>query len=110
MKVGDLYWVEFSARGGHAQSGRPPAIIVQKPSNLPTVLVIPITSQQDALRFPGTVLIESSKENGLRHDSVALVCQLTAVDRRNLADRLGGASEEVMKQIWEAFDSLTGYA
>lgn len=63
MKVGDLYWVEFPARGGHAQSGRRPAIVVQKPSNLPTVLVIPITSQQDALRFPGTALIESSKEN-----------------------------------------------
>jgi mRNA-degrading endonuclease toxin of MazEF toxin-antitoxin module len=62
VKVGDLYWVEFPARGGHAQSGRRPAIIVQKPSNLPTILVIPITSQQDALRFPGTVLIESSKE------------------------------------------------
>ncbi len=110
MKIGDLYWVEFPARGGHAQAGRRPAIIVQQPSTLPTVLVIPITSQQDALRFPGTVLIEPSKENGLRHDSVALVFQLTAVDRRNLADRLGGASEEVMKQIWEAFDSLTGRA
>ncbi|MGH9855359.1 MAG: hypothetical protein ACREBD_36455 [Blastocatellia bacterium] len=39
-----------------------------------------------------------------------MVFQLTAVDRRYLADRLGGASEEVMKQIWEAFDSLTGRA
>ncbi|HKC85419.1 MAG TPA: type II toxin-antitoxin system PemK/MazF family toxin [Blastocatellia bacterium] len=108
MKVGDLYWVELPVRGGHAQAGRRPAIIVQQTSNLPTVLVVPITSQQDALRFPGTVLIESTKENGLHHDSVALVFQLTAIDKRRVADRLGVASEEVMQKIWEALDDLTG--
>lgn len=110
VKVGDLYWVEFPARGGHAQSGRRPAIIVQQPSNLPTILVIPITSQQGALRFPGTILIEASKENGLRHDSVALVLQLTAVDKRYLTDQLGRVAEQVSERIWETFDSLTGRA
>jgi mRNA interferase MazF len=108
MKVGDLYWVELPVRGGHAQAGRRPAIIVQQISSLPTVLVVPITSQQDALRFPGTVLIESTKENGLRHDSVALVFQLTAIDTRRVTDHLGVASEEVMEKIWEALDDLTG--
>lgn len=108
MKVGDLYWVELPVRGGHAQAGRRPAIIVQQTSSLPTVLVVPITSQQDALRFPGTVLIESTKENGLRHDSVALVFQLTAIDKQRVTDRLGVASEEVMEKIWEALDDLTG--
>jgi mRNA-degrading endonuclease toxin of MazEF toxin-antitoxin module len=75
---------------------------------LPTVLVVPVTSQQDALRFPGTVLIESTKENGLRQDSVALVFQLTAIDIRHVTNRLGVASEEVMENIWQAFDDLTG--
>jgi mRNA-degrading endonuclease toxin of MazEF toxin-antitoxin module len=108
MNVGDLYWVELPARGGHAQAGRRPAIIAQRPSNLPTVLVIPLTSQQDALRFPGTVLVEITKENGLRNDSVALVFQLTAVDKRHVTNRLGKASEQVMDQIWQALDDLTG--
>jgi mRNA-degrading endonuclease toxin of MazEF toxin-antitoxin module len=29
MTVGDVYWVDLAARGGHAQSGHRPAIIVQ---------------------------------------------------------------------------------
>ena len=29
MNIGDLYWVEFPTRGGHAQAGRRPAIIAQ---------------------------------------------------------------------------------
>ena len=107
MNVGDLHWVELPARGGHAQAGRRPAIIAQEPSNLPTVLVIPLTLQQDALRFPGTVLVETTKENGLRNDSVALVFQLTAVDKRHVTNRLGKAFEQVMDQIWQALDDLT---
>jgi mRNA-degrading endonuclease toxin of MazEF toxin-antitoxin module len=81
MNVGDIYWVELLARGGRAQSGRRPAIIFQKDRTLPTTLLIPLTSQQDALRFSGTVLIEPDAENGLRQPSVALVFQLTAVDK-----------------------------
>ena len=77
MYVGDLYWVEFPARGGHAQAGRRPAIIAQVPSTLPTVLIVPLTSQLNALRFPGTVLVKASQQNGLRHNSVAVVFQLT---------------------------------
>ena len=51
MNVGDIYWVEFPARGGRAQAGRRPAIVVQKVSTLPTVLIIPLTAQQDAYAF-----------------------------------------------------------
>ncbi len=108
MNIGDLYWVEFPARGGHAQAGRRPAIIAQAPSTLPTVLLVPLTSQLDALRFPGTVLVEASQQNGLRHNSVALVFQLTAVDKRYISERLGKASDAVMAQIWSALDALTG--
>ena len=68
MNVGDLHWVELPARGGHAQGGRRPAIVAQKTATLPTVLIVPLTSQLDALRFPGTVLVEAGKENGLRYN------------------------------------------
>ena len=29
MSLGDLYWVEFPVRGGHAQAGRRPAVVMQ---------------------------------------------------------------------------------
>lgn len=110
MTFGEVRWVELPARGGHAQAGRRPAIIVQSTSGLPTTLIVPLTSQLDALRFTGTVLVEADSQNGLRRASVALVFQLTAVDRRHVADRLGIISKEVLEEIWMALDKLTGRA
>jgi mRNA-degrading endonuclease toxin of MazEF toxin-antitoxin module len=111
VNVGDLYWVEFPAGAGRAQAGRRPAIIVQSPAasdKLPTVLLIPLTTQQDALRFPGTVLIEADAENGLKRASVALVFQLAVLDRRFLGDPLGKLSATTMQTLWAAFDEITG--
>jgi mRNA-degrading endonuclease toxin of MazEF toxin-antitoxin module len=110
MSVGEVHWVEFPARGGHAQAGRRPAIVVQGRAaslSLPTVLLVPLTSQLDALRFPGTVLVEADTQNGLHRASVALVFQMTAVDNRFIAERLGSVSETVLQRIWSAFDTLT---
>ena len=79
MIDGEVRWVELAAKGGHAQKGRRPAVIVQDQkasARISTVLVVPLTSQLDALRFPGTVLVEADSENGLHRASVALVFQL----------------------------------
>ncbi len=108
MNVGEIFWVEFPARGGRAQAGRRPAIVVQKEKSLPTVLLVPLTTQQDALRFSGTILIEPDAENHLRQPSVALVFQLTAVDKSFIKDKLGKISNDKMSEIWTAFDRLTG--
>lgn len=111
MTLGDVLWVEFAAKGGHAQAGRRPAIIIQDEkasARIPTVLVVPLTSQLDALRFPGTVLVESDPDNGLRPSSVALVFQLTAIDQRYFGNRLGAISEAVLSDLFSALDELTG--
>jgi len=108
VRLNEIYWVEFPARGGRAQAGRRPAIVVQKDKSLPTVLLIPLTTQQDALRFAGTILIETDKQNNLRQPSVALVFQLTAVDKNFIKDKLGTISDDKMNEIWTAFDELTG--
>lgn len=111
MTVGEIRWVDLPSRGGHAQRGRRPAIVVQSKSSsdrLPTVLVIPLTSQLDALRFPRTLLVEADEENGLRRVSVALNFQLTAVDRRYLSSHLGNVSSAKLAELWSAFDELAG--
>lgn len=108
MNVGEIFWVEFPARGGRAQAGRRPAIVVQKEKTLPTVLLVPLTTQQDALRFTGTILIEPDANNHLRQPSVALVFQLTAIDKNFIKDKLGTISDDKMNDIWTAFDELTG--
>ena len=108
MIAGEVRWVELPARGGHAQAGRRPAIIVQNISSLPTTLLIPLTTQLDALRFPGTLLVEKDTANGLLQSSVALVFQLTAVDNRFIRERLGIVSEVMIDSIWTSFDQITG--
>jgi mRNA interferase MazF len=108
VTVGEVRWVELPARGGHAQAGRRPAVVVQSTTGLPTTLIIPLTTQLDALRFAGTVLVETDSQNGLRRASVALVFQLTAIDNRYIADRMGVIPKEVLEEIWTTFDRLTG--
>jgi mRNA interferase MazF len=101
----------FAAEGRACASGRRPAIVVQSEraaARIPTVLVVPLTSSLDALRFPATVLVEPDSQNGLRRPSVALVFQLIALDRRFLSDRLGNVSSNVLEEIWSALDELTG--
>ena len=111
MKPGDIHWVEFPQRGGHAQAGRRPAIVLQSAAataQLPTVLFLPLTTQMDALRFPGTALVETTPENGLKRPSVALAFQLTVVDKQFIGPYLGMLSESALKTLRQAIDEITG--
>jgi mRNA-degrading endonuclease toxin of MazEF toxin-antitoxin module len=111
MNLGDLFWVEFPPGAGRAQAGRRPAVIVQTQNTsqqIPTVLVVPLTTNLDALRFPGTLLVEPDPVNKLRARSVALVFQLTVIDQKYLDKQFGTVSELVMIDLWKAFDEITG--
>ena len=85
-----------------------PPLLFNKRLHIPTILLIPLTSQQAALRFAGTVLVEPDEQNGLRQPSVALVFQLTAVDKKFINARIGMVSTIILKEIWSTFDELTG--
>ena len=111
MTVGEVCWVELVSTGGRAQKGRRPAIIFQTQkasTRVSTVLIVPLTSQLDALRFPGPVLVEPDADNGLRRASVALVFQLTAIDQRYLRDRVGKVSHILINELFSALDELAG--
>jgi mRNA-degrading endonuclease toxin of MazEF toxin-antitoxin module len=108
VTVGEIYLVDLLVRGGHAQVGRRPAIILQSETSLPTTLLIPLTTQLDALRFAGTVLVETDSENGLHQHSVALVFQLTAIDNRFISTKVGKVSDAILEQILSTLDSLIG--
>jgi mRNA-degrading endonuclease toxin of MazEF toxin-antitoxin module len=88
---GDLYGADLPDRGGREQRGRRPVVIWQDTSQFrgPTVVVIPLTTKLDTLKFSGTALIRPSSANGLSADSVAPVFQLGACDVRRLSGRLG---------------------
>ena len=76
--------------------------------NLPTVLVVPLTSTQKALRFAGTTPIVATRESGLRNDSVALVFQCLAIDRGQIGDWMGQVSDSEQANVFAALARLTG--
>lgn len=110
MKIGDVFWVDFPTGAGRAQAGRRPAVVLQADAvtkRLPTVLMIPLTTQIAALRYPGTVLIEPDATNGLTKPSVAMVFQLCAIDRRSIGSRLGAISPAQVETLRDSIFELT---
>jgi len=108
---GELYWVEFPPTDGHEQAGRRPAIVLQTDSfasSLPVTLVVPVTGQPANARFPGTVYVTPSAQNGLFKASVILAFQIRALDRRRFRNRIGVIEEQVLVEIYRQLDLLTG--
>lgn len=111
MKKSEVWRVQLPSVPGHTQAGIRPAVIVQEDratASLPTVLIVPFTSTKATTRFPGTVLIQPDPQNGLTMPSVALVFQLTAIDRSNCLQLLGMLDPMTLDQIFAELDKLTG--
>ena len=102
MNHGDVFWVELPDRGGREQRGRRPAIIWQDTeayAGLPTVLVVPLTSRLSASRFPGTLRVDPTVQNGLTVPSVALLFQLGACDLDRIQGQLGRLDDQDVRRI-----------
>ncbi|MBI4526365.1 MAG: type II toxin-antitoxin system PemK/MazF family toxin [Deltaproteobacteria bacterium] len=111
LTQGEIYWVSFPASEGREQTGQRPALIIQTaPFNeaLPTVLVVPITSNLRAAAFPGTIRIDPDEHNGLTVPSVLLVFQLRAIDRKRLQNTAGKISPSELEKVLEIISTLVG--
>ncbi len=107
MKRGEVWRVRLPFGAGHTQAGERPAIIVQEGvvnAALPTVLVVPLTSTQAATRFAGTLVVQPDMQNGLTTPSVALVFQLSALDKRECLRRLGTLDQNTPDQVFTILD------
>lgn len=103
--------VSLPFSSGREQSGNRPAIVIQDAAYgqaSPLVLVVPLTSQLAALRFPATVRIEPSLANGLNLPSVALVFQTRATDRSRLSRAIGRISDADLDRVLFDLARLTG--
>ncbi len=111
MKRGEVWRVRLPSVPGHTQAGIRPAVIVQEEQAtllLPTVIIVPFTSTRATLRFPGTLAIQPDGQNGVTAPSVALVFQLTAIDKTNCLQLLGILDLVSLDQIFAELDKLTG--
>lgn len=91
---GDIFFASLDPVVGSEQAGVRPVLVVQNDeanARIPTVTVIPLTSNLRAGRFLFAVFIPAS-ESGLPKDSVALAFQIRTLDRTRLARKAGHLS------------------
>ena len=114
MNRGDVIRVDLPApqgKPGREQIGERPAILLQSNTStakLSTIVVVPLTKNQNALRFDGTVSVPTTSENGLLYDSVALIHQLRAIDKRRVSRVAGSVSDATLENVENSIRKLLG--
>ena len=112
MARGDVIIVDFPSPAGYSgreQIGTRPAVVLQsggQAATLPTTIIIPLTSNLSASRFPYTILINPSSQNGLTTQSVMLVFQLRAIDNRRIGRKLGSLENNYFERLNDELKSL----
>jgi mRNA interferase MazF len=100
MARGDVLLVGLPDSDKREERGNRPAIAVQtEVAASPMLMVVPVTSSLGALRFPFTVRIEPSEQNGLTLPSIAMIFQLRAIDRNRLIRKIGELEPEYLAQV-----------
>jgi len=114
MGRGDIATVDLPAPlgpTGHEQVGSRPAIVVQTDIagiELPTTIVVPLTSNLSATRFPHTIYVVPSTQNGLSKPSVLLVFQLRAIDKSRLGNKIGNLEHHYLQELESEMRVLLG--
>jgi len=114
MARGDIVTVHLPAptgQPGHEQIGSRPALVVQTDNpatNLPTTIIVPMTGQLEAERFPYTLRIDPSPQNGLSRSSVLLIFQMRAIDVRRLGHRVGSLERHHIQALEAEMRCLIG--
>jgi mRNA interferase MazF len=100
MSRGDVLLVRLPDSDQREEKGHRPAIAVQTDVAVsPMLIVVPVTSALGALRFPFTVQIEPSEQNGLTLPSVAMVFQMRAIDRKRIIRKIGELEMQYLMQV-----------
>ena len=112
MRRGEIAYINLPlTAGSRVQGGRRPAVLViaddAHPGN-PLVMIVPLTTNIAAERFPFTFQIEASPENGLSETSIALVFQLCAADRTHVDSVVGKLEDHHLTRINEMIRQLLG--
>jgi mRNA interferase MazF len=104
---------------GHEQVGTRPALVVQDDptsetlsvmvGDCPTIImIVPFTSNLKAQRFPHTILIQPSAQNGLSMPSVLMIFQLRAIDKTRVTKKIGRLEDELMTKVNDEMKDLLG--
>lgn len=94
----DLCWINFKGSGREMRDPHP-AVICKVIDNLELCIAVPLTSNLEHLKMPYTVQVNATHPTGLQKDSVALVCQMQAIDAKRIPNSTGHLEEYQIKKI-----------
>jgi len=104
VRRGDIFLANLDPTVGVEQAGTRPVLVVQcdlANERIPTVTVVPLTSNLRAGRFLFTVTVPAT-ESGLSRDSVLLVFHVRTLDKARLIRRMGQLEPQTMSRVAEA--------
>ncbi len=93
----DIYLIELPSSDGNEQFGSRPCIVLKEFRT--GSIIIPMTSNPDALRFPYILEIEKSEMNGLSGNSIAMIFQTRYVDKKRFIKKIGKVDFRYRKEI-----------
>jgi|SRR3989338_1607953 len=105
LRKGDVCLVNLDGGFGHEQVGTRPALVLAA-TDTRIVIVIPLTSNAEALRFSHTLLLHADKSNGLAQDSVVLLFHVRAIDARRISELCGKIRSSVQHNVDKKLRSL----
>jgi mRNA interferase MazF len=99
---GEIYWLDWSPGRGSEQTGRRPALIVQRDAanrseNYPNTIVVAVSTKGKPVPFH--VEIHPDDTNGLAQTSYFKCEQLLTISKERLMDRIGKADPDTMAKV-----------
>lgn len=104
IQRGDIFLANLDPVVGFEQAGTRPVLVVQcdqANERIPTVTVVPLTSNLRAGRFLFTVTV-SAVETGLALDGVALVFHIRTLDQTRLIRKMGHLHPQTLARVDQA--------
>jgi mRNA interferase MazF len=102
MIRGELWWADFGIPFGSEPGYKRPVLILQNDfinnSKINTIIVIPLTTNLILADAPGNVLI-TKHQSKLKKDSVIIISQVEAIDRRRLIEKITKIDRTIMEKI-----------
>lgn len=104
----EIWQVSLNDTQGHEQTGERPAIVLAIHTRANVCMVIPLTGNQDTLRFPFSYGITRSATNGLAQDSVVLIYQMRCLTSSRLIRRIGSVEPHHIRAITTLLKNYLG--
>jgi len=109
IRQGDVFWIDADALSPSVPGQPHPHVVIQpdaiNDSRIATVVVCALSSNLQRATEPGNVLLDDG-EAGLPRRSVAVVSQISTVDKARLGAYVGALAAARVEQIFDGMRFL----